>query len=114
MHIPVSVFVCMDALLSGLASRVAYVPIVHVAASMAPKGYEATAFDVFTTAGMIGPTISTLLSVRLAKTMHVTVSDFSNLTWFLVVCAMTQLAPMALLLAGRVARVCLSRFAAFA
>ncbi|GET91710.1 hypothetical protein, unknown function [Leishmania tarentolae] len=92
--IPAAVYVPVDAFCTSLVARFAFMPTLAVAAEHAPKSLEATMFEVFSVASMCGGIVSGLLTSSIAKGLHITRTDYSQLWALIVVSIVAKLLPI--------------------
>jgi hypothetical protein len=96
LHIPNMAFVPIDNAVTSLLSRLAFMPVLSVAAERCPVGYEAVIFELFTAASMGGSCVSALVTAVIASLFDITRRDYSNLWALLVVSAAGKLLPVVL------------------
>lgn len=94
MHIPAAVFIPFDNFMTSFFSRLAYLPILAVAAERCPAGYEAAFFEVFSALSIGGGTLSALITTYVAADLNITSNDYSNTWILLLVCAGGKLLPI--------------------
>lgn len=96
LHIPPAVYVPVDNFVTMLLVRFAFMPTIVMAAEHAPKGLEATAFEVFSVASLGGGTISSLMTSFIAQGLGMSRGDYGNLWILLVISMVCRLVPIPL------------------
>jgi hypothetical protein len=94
LHIPANVFIPFDNFMTSFFSRLAFLPILAVAAERCPVGYEAAFFEVFSALSIAGGTLSALLTTHIAERLSITSDNYSNVWILLLVCAGGKLLPI--------------------
>ncbi|TPP43884.1 BT1 family protein [Leishmania donovani] len=89
-----AVYVPVDTFFTSLVARFAFMPTLVMAAEHAPKFFEATTFEVFSAASMGGSIVSGMLISSIAKGLHITRTDYSQLWALIVVSIVAKLAPI--------------------
>jgi Na+/melibiose symporter-like transporter len=96
LHIPNVVFVPIDNAVTSMLSRLAFMPVLAVAAEKCPAGYEAVIFELFTAASMGGSSVSALVTAVIATLLTISRHNYNNLWALLVVSAGGKLLPVVL------------------
>ncbi|CBZ29767.1 hypothetical protein, unknown function [Leishmania mexicana MHOM/GT/2001/U1103] len=91
---PAAVYVPVDTFFTSLVARFAFMPTLVMAAEHAPKFFEATTFEVFSVTSMGGSIVSGLLISSIAKGLHITRTDYSQLWALIVVSIVAKLVPI--------------------
>ena len=94
LHIPALVYIPIDNFVVSVLQRLAFMPVLQVAAERCPKGFEAFVFEIFTVASLGASSVSALLTAKIADELLITYNDWSNMWLFLLVCAACKWIPV--------------------
>jgi folate/biopterin transporter len=86
-----------DSLILTVAGRIAFMPVLVLAARLCPEGVEATLFALLMSAINISGLISTQLGAGLTYLLGVTETNFDNLWLLLLITNLSSLLPLPLL-----------------
>lgn len=94
LHISNPVYLMVDAFVVGFLNRIAFMPVLHVAAARCPKGFEAVVFELFSLAAMGGATVASLVAIRVADALSISRTNWSKLWILMLVAAVSRLLPL--------------------
>ncbi len=86
-----------DSLILTVAGRIAFMPVLVLAARLCPKGIEATLFALLMSAINISSLVSAQLGAGLTYLLGVTETNFANLWLLLLITNLSSLLPLPLL-----------------
>jgi len=95
--LPDQAFVIGDDVVQTVAGELAHMPILVLAARLCPAGVEATFFALLMSALNLSGLIASAVGAALTDMLHVTDSNFNNLSWLVLLCNMSGLLPLLLL-----------------
>lgn len=94
LHIPNTWYLLVDTTIVGFLSRIAFLPVLHVAASRCPAGFEAVTFELFSLAAMGGASISQLSTVKIADALRISRTHWNELWVLMLVSAAVRVVPL--------------------
>jgi hypothetical protein len=94
LQIPAHYFVPVDSFIVNVLTRIAFMPVLHVASERSPAGFEAFIFELFSVAAIAGSTVGAIVTAHVSTVLGVTTTDWSRFWILLVVCAATKVIPL--------------------
>jgi hypothetical protein len=94
LKIPAAAFVAVDGFVCAVLSRMAFMPVLHVASERAPAGFEAFIFEMFSVAAIGASTVGAIGTVKLSEKLDITDSNWGNLWKLLLYCAASNAVPL--------------------
>jgi hypothetical protein len=94
LRIPADVFVVVDGFIVAVLTRIAFMPVLHVASSRAPAGFEALIFELFSVAAIGGSSVASITAAQMATSMGVSSDSWGRFWELLLACAVSKLVPL--------------------
>jgi len=87
-------FTLGDDIVQSALGQVSFLPLLVLAAKVCPPGIEGALFAALMSIFNLGGIVSTETGALLTNALHVSETDFSNLSPLIVTCAMSSLLPL--------------------
>ena len=88
------VFVTIDSALVSFFSRLAFMPVLQLASSRCPVGFEAVVFELFTATSLGASSVSALLTTVITLQLGIETGHYERLWILLVICAASKWIPV--------------------
>ena len=92
--IPDQALIYGDDVVLAMLGEIAFLPCLVLAARLCPPGVEAVLFATLMSIFNGASTVGTEIGAALTKVFGITETNFSNLTWLIVLCNLTSLYPL--------------------
>ena len=92
--IPDKLFALTDTVVLSVLGQIAFMPTLVLAAKLCPPGAEGTLFATLMSIFNLSHTVSSELGAGLTSMLHVTESNFDNLTLLVVLCSVSSALPL--------------------
>jgi hypothetical protein len=92
--IPDQLFALTDSAVLTVLGQVAFMPTLALAASVCPPGIEGTLFATLMSIYNASFTVGSELGAGLTAALHITESNFDQLTLLVVICSLSSLLPL--------------------